>query len=103
MNKDLVRAYKTNIWSELEAFLFYLRKKDCFTSIAGKPDANPYWWGSIFDFEKGKKETKELILNKSIKKSRMKYILDAAENDWDSPTVRLVGIYLKRVLKELLD
>jgi hypothetical protein len=67
--------------------------------MGGRPNANPYWHGSIMDFNKVEKELKELVANNSIKLPRMAILLNNCEHDIYSPIVRLVGIYGKRLLK----
>ena len=79
--------------------LDYLREKNCFQSVGGRPNANPYWWGTILDFNETLKQCKDLLASHSIKEKRMQEMLTCCENDLNSPIVRLVGIYLKRELK----
>ncbi len=98
MNKELKQAFRQNSWSRLEGFLAYLRNKECFEGLGGQKNANPYWYGTILDFNKARDETRAILDAKDIEETDLKEILDMAERDLNSPIVRLVGIFLKRTL-----
>jgi hypothetical protein len=101
MNKDLRHHFRCNQWNSTEFLLSYLRGKNCFQSIAGKPNANPYWYGSILDYNTLEKELTSLIKAKSIKKQRLLDISATLSNDLNSPIVRLTGMTMQRfVLKQ---
>lgn len=98
MNKELKESFERNSWSKLEGFLAYLRKKECFEGLGGQKDANPYWYGTILDFNKAEKECRDLLAAQDIGESELKEVLNYAANDLNSPIVRLTGIFLNRVL-----
>lgn len=101
MNKTLRQSFKSNSWSAREGFLQYLRQENCFSHMAGKEKANPYWWGSLLDFVQLEKVVRQLFEQKSIKLGRLKGFADDCAEDYLSPTVRLTGLTLQRLVGEL--
>lgn len=98
MNKQLKDCFRLHSWSKLEGFLQYLRGKECFEGIGGQKDANPYWYGTVLDFNKAEKECRDLLANQDMSEDELKKILASAEKDLNSPIVTLTGIFLNRVL-----
>lgn len=101
MNKTLRQSFKSNCWSSREGFLQYLREEGCFSHMAGKEKANPYWWGSALDFVQLEKVVRQLVKEKSLKLSRLKEFADNCAKDYLSPIVRLTGLTLQRLVGEL--
>jgi len=101
MNKTLRQYYASHSWNHSEGFLEYLRKHKCFSHMANpnEKDANPYWYGSILEFNTLDRVVKEALASKSISKKRLaEFAKTYAENSL-SPIVRLTGFTLQRLAK----
>lgn len=101
MNTLLRRSFHHNNWSELDGFLAYLRAEKCFSNMARPEDkdANPYWWGSILEFNQFDSIIASLLSSRSLKRARLKRLAKEASEDNLSPIVRLVGLTLLRRLE----
>ena len=66
-------------------------------------DANPYWYGSILEFNTFEAEALSLLRSKSIKVSRMREFAESCKTEDLSPIVRLVGFTLERIIQKYLD
>lgn len=99
MNKELRIQYKIHRWSVKEALLQYFRIKNCYQSLTKEPNANPYWYGTVLDFDKFGVELEKLTKEKSIRIKRLSELLLLCVEDHLSPIVRLTGIYGLNLLK----
>jgi hypothetical protein len=104
MNKELRRQFKMNSWSRKEGLLQYFRAKGCYIGLGGQTNANPYWYGTILDFNILLTEIKNLIAEKSLSFKKLNYIFLLCEDDDLSPIVRLTGKvglrWLEKIEKE---
>jgi hypothetical protein len=93
MNQELRHHYKCNRWdgSGKAGLLEYLRAENCYQSISGNPNANPYWWGAILDFNTFDKIIDKLIVDKSVSLGKLRKIFEHCRDDINSPIVRLTG------------
>lgn len=99
MNKTLRQAYLANSWSRPEGFLAYLREQKCFSHSNGDTKANPYWYGSILEFNTLDRVAGEALASKSISKKRLAEFAETYTREDLSPIVRLTGYVLQRLLK----
>lgn len=99
MNKTLRQAYLANSWSRPEGFLAYLREQKCFSHSNGDTKANPYWYGSILEFNTLDRVVKEALASKSISEKRLAEFAETYAEDYLSPIVRLTGFTLQRMAK----
>lgn len=99
MNKTLRQAYLANSWSRSEGFLAYLRAQGCFSHGNGDGKANPYWYGSILEFNTLDRVVKEALASKSISKKRLAEFAETYAEEDLSPIVRLTGLTLRRAAK----
>ena len=99
MNTLLRQKFKYNSWNYSHGFLEYLRAVGCFSHMNGDKKANPFWWGSLLEFNTFEKEIKKLIESRSIKLTRLKEFASLYVNEELSPIVRLTGLTLNRIIK----
>ena len=76
----------------------YFREMGCYESAGGQAKASPHWYGTIVDFTILQSVAEQLLKSNSIKRGRMKEILDDISGECNQPAARLTGIFLNRIL-----
>lgn len=101
MNKLLRHKYRCK-WDSYNWFLEYLRDMNVYQKgFSGEPNANPYWYGTVLDFETFRKVIKDLLEKKSIKPSKLHEIFSLAEESYMSPIVKLTGLWGLREIEKI--
>ena len=90
-------AYYEGRWGGTPQILLEeLRQRNVFQdNFGGKSNANPYWYGAVLRYEALEQQLP------FIKPSRRAEIIDAFKNDELSPIVRLLGLTLERMWKQM--